>query len=71
MPLAANNSLAVDLPLTSNKLNEEFLAASEPLPAANEIDDCTSESQSDSELLMTDSPPDPEPGSTATSATTL
>jgi len=55
-PLAANNSLTVE---------------SEPLPAANEIDDCTSESQSDSESLMTDSPPDPEPGSTATSTTTL
>ena len=45
--------------------NEDFLNA------ANEIDDCTSESQSDSESLMTDSPPDPEPGSTATSTTTL
>ena len=70
-PLAANNSLTVDLSLTSNELNEDFLAESEPLPAANEIDDCTSESQSDSESLMTDSPPDPEPGSTATSTTTL
>jgi len=49
----------------------KFLAESEPLSAANEIDDCTSESQSDSESLMTDSPPDPEPGSTATSTTTL
>ena len=51
---------AILSPLTYrfNTSNEDFLAESEPLPATNEIDDCTSESQSDSESLMTDSPPD-------------
>ena len=70
--LAANVS-TFDSPLAANERNEDhdFLTESETLPAANEKDDCTSESQSNSESLMTDLTPDPEPGSTATSTTTL